>query len=97
MIAGGLSLLFPDCWRKALPSTMMDIDCKSDDLINKEPYISGVGNLSNSFMKKDPGEGYLLEVNDKTSAKALHDDLEMCYNDPSVDQNDMAVDIVNGI
>lgn len=101
MIGGGLSLLFPNCWRRPLPNTLTDVENKNDLNYPKKGPISnsmrGMPGYTSNFLKSDPGDGaYPLDMNEKTDAKALQHEMDLCYREPNPEASEFVTEIANG-
>lgn len=85
MIAGGLSLLFPDLWRKPLPNTLSDVENRTSNHHHHHQYRShhnvgkidssfhGVKSLNPNYLKASCDAGPIDVVDAKTEAKAIHE------------------------
>ncbi|XP_074602074.1 organic cation transporter protein-like [Brevipalpus obovatus] len=96
MIAGGLSLLFPNCWRKALPNTLSDIEnhdmgSSAASSIKKGPRPVGnsfqdLRGFNSNYVKTDPGDGAYPPGNltEKKIPQNLQEDMDLCYQEQSI-------------
>ncbi|XP_015791425.1 uncharacterized protein LOC107368126 [Tetranychus urticae] len=75
MIAGGLSLLFPDFWRKPLPNTLSDVENRSSPQTTiSRSSISGfrqIKSINSNYMKNSCDIGICGPIDPKTEAKLI--------------------------